>query len=208
MYYYRNRLISDLTATLKNMLALHQSFKGWMGDQGVELSDTQFDKLSKYLQLLKSKNEELNLTAIKDSREAWIKHILDSLMAAPFFKEPGMKVIDIGTGGGIPGIPLAILFPSANFTLVDSTQKKAEAVEEFAKGQQAEGRPLFRATQAILGHGGPAFSMMDSYETLAELDNRMKQRAPRAAELRAKLSGNLRTPTMHRLREVIVPFNA
>lgn len=127
----KHSLLESLTASLKNMLSLHESFIGWMGD--LTMSDEQFSKLAKYLQLLKAKNEELNLTRITDNREAWIKHILDSLMAAPFFDKPGLKVIDIGTGGGLPGIPLAILFPSATFTLVDATEKKIAAVAEFAE---------------------------------------------------------------------------
>ena len=127
----RSLLLQNFTDTLKEMLKMHRSFNQWMEEVGVDLTDDQFNKLSNYLQLLKAKNEVLNLTRITDSHEAWIKHILDSLMAAPFFNKPGMQVIDIGTGGGMPGIPLAILFPSAQFTLVDATEKKMVAVSEF-----------------------------------------------------------------------------
>lgn len=115
------------------MFTVHSHFNQWLEKVGVELTDLQFEKLSRYLSLLKAKNQQVNLTRITETREAWIKHILDSLMAAPFFKKPGMHVADIGTGGGMPGIPLAILFPSAYFTLVDATDKKIRAVEEFAR---------------------------------------------------------------------------
>ena len=131
-YYEKRSLIQSLADTLKGMLVMHTDMKNWLTDVGVQITDDQFDKLAKYLQLLKAKNEDFNLTRITDNREAWIKHILDALMAAPFFAKPGLQVIDIGTGGGLPGIPLAILFPSSNFTLVDATQKKILAVGEFA----------------------------------------------------------------------------
>jgi 16S rRNA (guanine527-N7)-methyltransferase len=131
-YFERRRLIESLASTLKGMLAMHTNFKTWMEDVGISITEQQFSKLANYLQLLKDKNEELNLTRITDNREVWIKHILDSLMVAPFFEKPNMRVADIGTGGGLPGIPLAILFPSAKFTLIDSTEKKMAAVAEFA----------------------------------------------------------------------------
>ncbi len=131
MMFTKNTLLQNFTESLKEMLTLHQSFDQWIEEVGVKLTDEQFNKFSQYLQLLKAKNEGLNLTRITDMQDAWIKHILDSLMSAPFFQKPGLQVIDIGTGGGLPGIPLAILFPSAQFTLVDATEKKMVAVQEF-----------------------------------------------------------------------------
>ena len=66
---------------------------------------------------------------------------------------------------------------------------------------------LLEPTQAILAHDGPAFSVMDSYETLAELEDVTRQREGKVAELRSSLGSNLRAPTMNRLREVIVPLS-
>ena len=79
-------------------------------------------------------------------------------------------------------------------------------VVDFAKGMQSE-RPLVRATQALFPHDGPGISMLDSYETLAELENVMRQRQGKVDELRSKIGSNLSAPTMSRIREVILPFN-
>ena len=69
------------------------------------------------------------------------------------------------------------------------------------------GRPLFRATQAMFTHEGPGISRLDSNETLAELENFMRQRAGKIDELRSKIGPYLSAPTMTRIREVIVPMN-
>ncbi len=108
------------------------TFQSWAETLGVPVSEPQFQLLSEYVRLLAAKNEEVNLTAIRDEREAWIKHILDSIAPAKIveFKSKS-KWIDIGTGGGLPGIPLAILYPHADFVLLDSVQKKVEAIKGF-----------------------------------------------------------------------------
>lgn len=80
-------------------------------------------------------------------------------------------------------------------------------VVDFAKEMQAEGRPRFRVSQALFPHDGPAISMMDGYETLAELENVMRQRQGKVDEFRSKIGSNLSAPTMSRIREVILPFN-
>lgn len=81
-----------------------------------------------------------------------------------------------------------------------------DIVVDFAKGMQAE-RPLFRAIQAIFPHDGPGISMLDSYETLAELENFMRQRAGKIDELRSQLGPHLSGPTFSRIGEVIVPMS-
>lgn len=152
LYYERRGLIEALTNTLRGMLQMHADFKGWMESVGVGISEGQFLKLSQYLQLLKAKNEVVNLTRITDIREAWIKHILDSLMAAPFFTKPGLRVIDLGTGGGLPGIPLAILFPSARFVLLDSTEKKVAAVADFCRELALNNVDCIAGRIEVIGH--------------------------------------------------------
>src|ERR1700742_3641079 len=80
-------------------------------------------------------NAKINVISRKDIDSLYEKHILHSLaIAAAFHLRPGMEVIDIGTGGGFPGIPLALFFPETRFHLVDSIGKKIKVVEAVAAG--------------------------------------------------------------------------
>lgn len=98
----------------------------------VSLTDTQLQQLSAYLQFLLETNKKFNLTAVDDPREAWIRHILDSLLLHPLLHRDATW-IDLGSGGGLPGIPLAILRPETKWILVESKHKKCRFLEEVVR---------------------------------------------------------------------------
>lgn len=98
-----------------------------------DLSEKQIEQLSKLKDLYFEWNEKINVISRKDIDELYVKHVLHSLAIAKVMKfKDGTEVLDVGTGGGFPGIPLAILFPEVNFHLVDSIQKKILVVSEVA----------------------------------------------------------------------------
>jgi len=88
----------------------------------LNLTEVQINKLMSYLTLLQKWNKVYNLTAIRDPEEMLVKHLLDSLAVVPFVQ--GQRIIDVGTGGGLPGIPLAICYPDKQIDLLDSNSKK------------------------------------------------------------------------------------
>ncbi|MBA1275939.1 16S rRNA (guanine(527)-N(7))-methyltransferase RsmG [Stutzerimonas azotifigens] len=90
----------------------------------IELSDAQQRRLLGYLALLVKWNKAYNLTAVRDPDEMVSRHLLDSLSVVPHVAPLGDSWLDVGSGGGMPGIPLAILFPERRFTLLDSNGKK------------------------------------------------------------------------------------
>ncbi len=91
-------------------------------DKGTEI------QLIRYIELIAQWNRVFNLTAIRDLDAMVVRHLLDSLTIKPFIK--GKVILDVGTGAGLPGIPLAIMMPEKQFVLLDSNQKKTRFLQQ------------------------------------------------------------------------------
>lgn len=128
------------------------------------LSQTQREQLTKLEPLYRDWNSKINVISRKDIDNLYLHHVLHSLAIAKFthFK-PGTRILDMGTGGGFPGIPLAILFPEAKFELIDGTGKKIRVATEVAqatglknvtalhrRGEEEHGKFDFVVSRAVM----------------------------------------------------------
>jgi 16S rRNA (guanine527-N7)-methyltransferase len=104
----------------------------------IDLSAEQQEKLSRYLDLLFEANARMNLTRITDRAAAEVQHVGDALTVLPLLPRGEIRLVDVGSGGGVPGIPLAIARPDASVLLVEATKKKAaflkQAIEALGLG--------------------------------------------------------------------------
>jgi len=103
--------------------------------QGVMLDQRQTKSLSDYVQRLNEWNSRINLVSRRDEENIWFSHVLHSLTPLFFLEIPsGLSLLDLGSGGGLPGVPLAIACPGLRVTLLDSIRKKTAALVEILAG--------------------------------------------------------------------------
>ena len=110
------------------MDVLEKTLAAGINTLGLTVTETQQTLLLRYVALLHKWNKAYNLTAIRDPEQMVIRHILDSLSIAPYMA--AKHCLDVGTGAGLPGIPLAIIFPEKQFSLLDSNGKKTRFLIE------------------------------------------------------------------------------
>jgi len=103
-------------------MKLNNQLEKLINETDLQVTDEQKELLVKYVELLDKWNRVYNLTSIRNPSDMLVKHIMDSLMVGSVLK--GENFIDVGTGPGLPGIPLAILYPEKNFVLLDSLGKR------------------------------------------------------------------------------------
>jgi 16S rRNA (guanine527-N7)-methyltransferase len=103
------------------------------GRAGVVLSEGQQGQLSRYIDLLIEANQRMNLTRIADRGAAEVQHVGDALTVLPFLPKESHTLVDVGSGGGVPGLPLAVARPDVEVVLVEATGKKAAFLAETPK---------------------------------------------------------------------------
>lgn len=131
--------MNDLAQTARSLL-------------GIQLTPWQLKALETYETELLRWNEKMNLTAIREPKQIRIKHFLDSLTCLLVLKDPSRcKIIDVGTGAGFPGLPLKILYPALQLTLVESVGKKAKFCRHIADLLELEGVQVLQDRAETIG---------------------------------------------------------
>lgn len=109
---------------------LHQILSDGLSAMDLSLTSEQQQKLIDYVERIHKWNKAFNLTSVRDPEQMMVKHILDSLAVAPHID--AANLIDVGTGPGLPGIPLSIVYPEKHFTLLDSLGKRVRFMKQCA----------------------------------------------------------------------------
>lgn len=123
----------------------------------IQLSEKQLEQFNRYFELLVEWNEKMNLTAITEKEEVYLKHFFDSVTAGFYydFNRP-ISVCDVGAGAGFPSIPLKIIFPQIKVTIVDSLNKRITFLNELAKELELEETHFYHDRAETFGQN-PAF---------------------------------------------------
>lgn len=136
----------------------------------LEATEAQVDLLLAFVKLIERWNKAYNLTAIRDRNEMLRLHIIDSLAVLPFIT--GNKIIDVGTGAGLPGIPLAIFMPEVQFTLLDSNSKKTRFVQQAVLELKLSNVAVVHSRVESLGREGEYDAVLSrAFASVADIIN-------------------------------------
>ncbi|UOQ83794.1 16S rRNA (guanine(527)-N(7))-methyltransferase RsmG [Gracilibacillus salinarum] len=129
-----------------------QSFQDHLHQHGIEITDKQLQQFERYFELLVEWNEKMNLTAITEKEEVYAKHFYDSVTAAFYFDFTNeFHLCDVGAGAGFPSLPLKILFPQINVTIVDSLKKRITFLNHLASELELEGVSFYHDRAELFG---------------------------------------------------------
>lgn len=130
-------------------MATHfDEFEQILKESNLEISKQMVEKFEKYAGLLVEWNKKMNLTAITEPREIAVKHFLDSLLTLDAVEIPnGAAVIDVGTGAGFPGVPIKIVRPDVDLTLLDSLNKRIKFLEELKDDLKVDVKLIHRRAE-------------------------------------------------------------
>ncbi|BBM16435.1 MULTISPECIES: 16S rRNA (guanine(527)-N(7))-methyltransferase RsmG [Enterococcus] len=129
-----------------------EEFQKELGRQGIKISARQMDQFATYFRLLVEWNQKMNLTAITEHEEVYLKHFYDSITLAfsDTFKPEG-KLCDVGSGAGFPSLPLKIVFPELEVTIVDSLNKRVTFLTVLVETLQLDGVHLYHDRAETFG---------------------------------------------------------
>ena len=158
----------------------HPLWQRLAADAGRALDGEQVARLDRYLDLLLQANARTNLTRITGRADAQVRHVADALTLLRLLPAGPHRLADVGSGGGVPGIPLAIARPDADVTLVESTGKKADFLRDAAS-QLGLGNVGVFAGRAEAWAGGPVFDVV-TCRAVASLDKLLAWCQPLVAD--------------------------
>ncbi|WP_059105089.1 16S rRNA (guanine(527)-N(7))-methyltransferase RsmG [Shouchella shacheensis] len=119
--------------------------------QGIVLSSTQEEQFKRYFELLVEWNEKMNLTAITDEDDVYLKHFFDSLSASFFYSFSEQRILDVGAGAGFPSLPLKILYPDIHVSIIDSLKKRIGFLRHLADELKLDGVAFYHDRAEIAG---------------------------------------------------------
>ncbi|WP_100405878.1 16S rRNA (guanine(527)-N(7))-methyltransferase RsmG [Bacillus solitudinis] len=129
-----------------------EKFIPFLEEKGISLSSKQINQFQRYYEVLVEWNEKMNLTALTEEDDVYLKHFYDSISASFFYEfKSGQRLIDVGAGAGFPSIPLKILFPDLHVSIVDSLKKRIGFLEHLAAELQLEGVEFFHDRAETFG---------------------------------------------------------